>query len=55
MPRGSPYRPSGAAEERGSRVADPIDLTIADLAHTWEHGLARALDWEAPAAAPEGR
>ena len=46
---------TGAAEERGSRVADPIDLTIADLAHTWEHGLARALDWEAPAAAPEGR
>jgi phosphoribosylformylglycinamidine synthase len=46
---------TGAAEERGSRVADPIDLAITDLAHTWEHGLARALDWEAPAAAPEGR
>ncbi|HSO30810.1 MAG TPA: phosphoribosylformylglycinamidine synthase subunit PurL [Candidatus Sulfomarinibacteraceae bacterium] len=46
---------TGAAEERGSRVADPIDLAVADLAHTWEHGLARALDWEAPAAAPEGR
>ncbi|HEX5589351.1 MAG TPA: phosphoribosylformylglycinamidine synthase subunit PurL [Candidatus Limnocylindrales bacterium] len=46
---------TGAAEERGSRVADPIDLRVADLAHTWDHGLARALDWEAPAAAPEGR
>jgi phosphoribosylformylglycinamidine synthase len=46
---------TGAAEERGSRVADPIDLAVTDLAHTWEHGLARALDWEAPAAAPEGR
>jgi phosphoribosylformylglycinamidine synthase len=46
---------TGAAEERGSRVADPIDLSVAELAHTWEHGLARALDWEAPAAAPEGR
>jgi phosphoribosylformylglycinamidine synthase II len=46
---------TGAAEERGSRVADPIDLAVSDLAHTWEHGLARALDWEAPAAAPEGR
>jgi phosphoribosylformylglycinamidine synthase len=46
---------TGAAEERGSRVADPIDLAVADLAHAWEHGLARALGWEAPAAAPEGR
>ena len=46
---------TGAAEARGSRVADPIDIAVADLAHTWEHGLARALDWEAPAAAPEGR
>ncbi len=46
---------TGAAEERGSRVADPIDLPIAELAHAWEHGLARVLDWESPAAAPEGR
>ncbi len=46
---------TGAAEERGSRVADPIDVALSDLAHTWDHGLARALDWEAPAAAPEGR
>ncbi len=46
---------TGAAEERGSRVADPIDVALADLRHTWDHGLARALDWEAPASAPEGR
>ena len=46
---------TGAAEERGSRVADPIDIAVRDLVHTWEHGLARALDWEAPASAPEGR
>ena len=46
---------TGAAEERGSRVADPIDVALVDLRHTWDHGLARALDWEAPASAPEGR
>ncbi len=46
---------TGAAEERGSRVADPIDVAVVDLARTWEHGLARALGWEAPATAPEGR
>jgi phosphoribosylformylglycinamidine synthase II len=46
---------TGASEERGSRVADPIDVAVADLRHTWDHGLARALDWEAPASAPEGR
>ncbi|HEV2005180.1 MAG TPA: AIR synthase related protein, partial [Candidatus Limnocylindrales bacterium] len=37
---------TGAAEERGSRVADSLEVTIADLGHTWEHGLARALGWE---------
>jgi phosphoribosylformylglycinamidine synthase II len=46
---------TGAAEERGSTVADPIDVSVADLTHTWEHGLARALEWEAPGMAPEGR
>jgi phosphoribosylformylglycinamidine synthase len=46
---------TGAAEERGSRIADPIDIALRDLLHTWEHGLVRALDWEAPASAPEGR
>ncbi|HYM83450.1 MAG TPA: hypothetical protein VEY67_04805, partial [Candidatus Dormibacteraeota bacterium] len=38
---------TGAAEERGSRVADALDTAIADLAHAWEHGLARALGQEA--------
>jgi phosphoribosylformylglycinamidine (FGAM) synthase-like enzyme len=34
---------TGAAEERGSRVADAIDVSVADLRHAWEHGLPRAL------------
>jgi len=46
---------TGAAEERGSRVADALDVALGELAHGWDHGLARALDWETPAAAPEGR
>ncbi len=41
---------TGAAEERGSRVADSLDVALTDLGHTWEHGLARALGWESPAA-----
>ena len=38
--------PAGAAEERGSRVADTLDVAVADLRHAWDHGLARALGWE---------
>ncbi len=38
---------TGAAEERGSRVADAVDIPIADLRHAWEHGLARALGVDA--------
>lgn len=34
---------TGAAEERGSNVADAVDVALADLRHVWEHGLARAL------------
>ncbi len=34
---------TGAAEERGSRVADALDVPIDELRHAWEHGLARAL------------
>jgi phosphoribosylformylglycinamidine synthase len=34
---------TGAAEERGSRVADAVDVALADLRHAWESGLARAL------------
>ncbi|MEO5704795.1 MAG: phosphoribosylformylglycinamidine synthase subunit PurL [Candidatus Limnocylindrales bacterium] len=36
---------TGAAEERGSRVADSIDVGIADLERAWRHGLPRALGW----------
>ncbi|HEY2916361.1 MAG TPA: phosphoribosylformylglycinamidine synthase subunit PurL [Candidatus Limnocylindrales bacterium] len=47
---------TGAAEERGSRVADSVDVAVADLRHAWDHGLARALGWdELGAGAPEGR
>jgi phosphoribosylformylglycinamidine synthase subunit PurL len=38
---------TGASEERGSGIADAVDVPIADLAHAWEHGLARALGEEA--------
>jgi phosphoribosylformylglycinamidine synthase len=37
---------TGAAEDRGSRVADAVDVALGDLRHAWEHGLARALGWE---------
>jgi phosphoribosylformylglycinamidine synthase subunit PurL len=36
---------TGAAEERGSGVADAIDVGIADLRRAWEQGLPRALGW----------
>ena len=38
---------TGAAEERGSRIADAVDVPIADLRHAWDHGLARALGVDA--------
>jgi phosphoribosylformylglycinamidine synthase subunit PurL len=37
---------TGAAEERGSRVADALEVPLADLRHAWDHGLPRALGWE---------
>ncbi len=37
---------TGAAEERGSRVADALEVPIADLRHAWDSGLPRALGWE---------
>ena len=37
---------TGAAEERGSRVADAIDVELDDLRRAWEHGLSRALGWD---------
>jgi phosphoribosylformylglycinamidine synthase II len=38
---------TGAAEERGSRIADELDVELEDLRRAWEHGLPRALGWEA--------
>ena len=38
---------TGAAEERGSRVADALDVPVSDLRHAWDHGLARALGEDA--------
>jgi len=38
---------TGAAEERGSRVADSVDVALHDLRHAWDDGLARALGWGA--------
>ncbi len=38
--------PMGAAEDRGSRVADALEVPLADLRHAWDYGLARALGWE---------
>ncbi|HEY7735349.1 MAG TPA: phosphoribosylformylglycinamidine synthase subunit PurL [Candidatus Limnocylindrales bacterium] len=37
---------AGAAEERGSRVADAVDVPLAELEHAWDHGLGRALGWD---------
>jgi phosphoribosylformylglycinamidine synthase len=46
---------TGAAEERGSRVADSIDLALVDLERAWEHGLPRALGWDPASAVVQGR
>ena len=47
---------TGAAEERGSRIADAVDVPIADLAHAWGSGLARALGEDGQSASlPEDR
>ncbi len=37
---------TGAAEERGSRIADALEVPVPDLRHAWEHGLPRALGLE---------
>jgi phosphoribosylformylglycinamidine synthase subunit PurL len=37
---------TGAAEERGSGVADELDVAVDDVRHAWDHGLARALAWD---------
>jgi len=46
---------TGAAEERGSNVADALDVSIATLERAWEHGLPRALGWESPMTAAGDR
>ena len=49
---------TGAAEGRGSNVADALDVAVHDLRHAWDHGLERALGIETaarPAVGPEGR
>ncbi|HEY8801426.1 MAG TPA: phosphoribosylformylglycinamidine synthase subunit PurL [Candidatus Limnocylindrales bacterium] len=38
---------TGAAEDRGSRVADALIVGLEELRHAWDGGLARALGWEA--------
>jgi phosphoribosylformylglycinamidine synthase len=37
---------TGAAEDRGSRIADAVEVPLRDLRHAWDHGLGRALGWE---------
>jgi phosphoribosylformylglycinamidine synthase subunit PurL len=37
---------TGAAEDRGSRIADALIVGLDELRHAWEGGLARALGWE---------
>jgi phosphoribosylformylglycinamidine synthase subunit PurL len=46
---------TGAAEERGSSVADAIDVGLVELRRAWEHGLPRALGWDEATASMEGR
>jgi phosphoribosylformylglycinamidine synthase II len=41
---------TGAAEDRGSRVADALIVSLDELRHAWEGGLSRALGWDTPAA-----
>jgi hypothetical protein len=37
---------TGSAEDRGSRVADELIVSLDELRHAWEGGLSRALGWE---------
>jgi phosphoribosylformylglycinamidine synthase len=37
---------TGASEERGSTIADVLDVSLTALRHAWDHGLTRALGWE---------
>jgi phosphoribosylformylglycinamidine synthase subunit PurL len=37
---------TGASEERGSTIADALDVPLTALRHAWDHGLTRTLGWE---------
>jgi phosphoribosylformylglycinamidine synthase subunit PurL len=37
---------TGASEERGSTIADALEVPIAALRHAWDVGLPRALGWD---------
>ncbi|HET9615183.1 MAG TPA: hypothetical protein VFP22_10245, partial [Candidatus Limnocylindrales bacterium] len=43
---------TGAAEDRGSRIADALVVGLAELRHAWEGGLERALGWDRATAGP---
>jgi phosphoribosylformylglycinamidine synthase subunit PurL len=45
---------TGAAEGRGSHVADAVEVPVADLRHAWEQGLPRALGESAGSAESAG-
>ena len=38
---------AGAAEGRGTSIADLLEVGLGDLRHAWDHGLPRALGEEA--------
>jgi phosphoribosylformylglycinamidine synthase len=37
---------TGASEERGSTIADALEVPVSALRHAWDAGLPRALGWE---------
>jgi phosphoribosylformylglycinamidine synthase II len=37
---------TGASEERGSTIADVLEVPLTALRHAWDHGLPRGLGWE---------
>jgi phosphoribosylformylglycinamidine synthase len=37
---------TGASEERGSSIADILEVALTALRHAWDHGLSRALGWD---------
>jgi phosphoribosylformylglycinamidine synthase len=37
---------TGASEERGSTIADALEVSVGALRHAWDVGLPRALGWD---------